>query len=68
MYKTIKPGDPDFTFSPDGTTLVSRAGLEISDRCPSQYAQILATCVQQKWILPVAFMRDEEYIWEKLQS
>ena len=68
MYKAIKPGDRDFTFCPDGITVVSRAGLEISANCPSQYMAIIELCVKQKWLQPVAFMRDAEYTWERLQS
>ena len=59
MYKTIKPGDPDFTFCPDGLTVVTRAGLEISANCPPQYHAIIETAVKQGWLQPVAYMRDE---------
>jgi hypothetical protein len=66
--KTLSPGDTDFTFSPDGITLVSRAAIEISQRCPDNYASLLAECINQGWIKPVAYMRDTEYTMELLRK
>jgi hypothetical protein len=66
--KTLSPGDADFTFSPDGIQLVSRAGFEISNNCPAEYKSIFITAIKAGWIKPVAYMRDTEYTMELLQK
>ena len=67
-YKTLRSGDDDFMFSPDGITMVPRAGIEISGNCPDNYCQVLQTCINKGWVKPVAHMRDTEYIMELLQK
>ena len=67
-YKALRASDPDFTFSPDGITLVSRAAIEISQRCPDSYASLIQECICQGWIKPVAYMRDTEYTMELLRK
>ena len=67
-FKTLKQGDDDFSFSPDGYTIVPRASLVISQRCPENYRTLIAECVNHGWLKPVAHMRDEEYTWEMLQK
>lgn len=63
--KTIRPGDPDWIII-DGLTISHRAGFEISQRCPSNYASILAECINQGWIKPVAYQPVHEEFMEKL--
>ena len=67
-YRQLMPSDPDFSFSPDGVTMVNRAGFIISQRCPENYRSFIIECMQHGWLKPVAYMRDSEYTWEKLQS
>ena len=67
-YKALRPSDPDFTFSPDGITLVSRAAIEISQRCPDNYASLIEECIRHGWLKPVAYMRDTEYTMELLRK
>jgi hypothetical protein len=64
--KTLKSGDKDFTFSPDGVTLVSRASIVISQRCPENYKDLILECINHGWLKPVAHMKESEFIWEKL--
>jgi hypothetical protein len=64
--KTLKSGDSDFTFSPDGVILVSRAAIEISQRCPENYKNLIIECMNHGWIKPIAHMKESEFIWEKL--
>jgi hypothetical protein len=64
--KTLKSGDKDFTFSPDGVMIVSRASIEISCRCPENYKDLILECINHGWVKPVATMKESEYIWEKL--
>jgi hypothetical protein len=66
--KTLKSSDKDFTFSPDGIVLVSRASIEISQRCPENYKHLILECINHGWIKPVAKMKDTEYFWETLQN
>jgi hypothetical protein len=67
-FKTLKSGDDDFTFSPDGITMVPRASFTISQQCPENYRDLIAECIKHGWLKPVAHMRDEEYTWEMLQK
>ena len=67
-HKTLRPNDPDFTFSPDGLTIVPRASFEISQRCPDNYASLIAECINHGWLKPVAHMRDTEYTMELLRK
>ena len=67
-FRTLRPKDPDFSFSPDGITLVPRAGIEISINCPDNYFQVLQTCIDKGWIKPVAHIRDVEYTMELLRK
>jgi hypothetical protein len=66
--KTLRPGDDDFTFSPDGIQIVSRAGFEISNNCPAEYKSIFVTAINAGWLKPVAYMRDVEYTVELLRK
>ena len=66
-YKMLRPGDADFTFSPNGVTLVPRASLELSPNCPKDYAYIIQQAVQNGWVKPVANMRNTEYLVEILR-
>jgi hypothetical protein len=67
-HKTLRHNDADFTFSPDGIKIVPRAGFEISSGCPSNYAEIIAECINHGWLKPVAHMRDVEYTMELLRK
>lgn len=64
----LRPGDKNFTFSPNGVTIVPRASFEISPNCPSNYAHVIATAYQNGWLKPVANMRDTEYTMELLRE
>lgn len=64
--KTIKSDDPMFYIKGD-VTMSPRAGLEILQSCPREYRMILSECLDKGWLKPVAYMRDDEYIWEQLK-
>ena len=66
--QTLRPRDADFTFSPDGIQMVSRAGIEISQRCPETYKHLILECINHGWIQPVAYMRDVEHTMELLRK
>jgi hypothetical protein len=67
-HVTLRPGHEDFSFSPDGIKIVPRAGFEISNHCPLEYRLIVAECLNNGWLKPVAHMRDTEYTMELLQK
>ena len=67
-YKTLRANDADFTFTPDGIRVVPRAGFEVSNNCPAQYRQVIAECINNGWLKPVAHMRDVEYTMELLRK
>lgn len=64
--KIIKQGDPDFLIT-DGMIMTPRAEFDISHNCPSEYKKILITCLDNGWISPVAYIKESNFMWEKLQ-
>ena len=67
-HKTLRAKDADFTFSPDGLTLVPRASFEVNKECPREYRLIIAECIGNGLLKPVAHMRDTEYTMELLRN
>jgi len=65
--KTIRRGEPDFHID-NGITIAPRAGFEISNKCPSQYKLMIVEAIRNGWVEPVAYMKDSEYMWEKLKE
>jgi hypothetical protein len=65
--KTIKNDNPMFYIRGD-ITVSGRAGFEISQSCPREYRLVLSECIDRGWIKPVAYMRDDEYVWEELKT
>ena len=65
IIKTIRQSDPDFMID-NGIVMAPRAGIEISQRCPSNYASLIAECINHGWLKPVAYIKESEYVWEKL--
>lgn len=62
QLRTIKPGDPCFTIQ-DGIVVAQRAGFEINKNCPQKYQQIIAACIDQGWLKPVATMTERELLF-----
>jgi hypothetical protein len=65
IIKTIRQSDPDF-YIDNGIVMSPRAGIEISQRCPSNYASLIQECIGHGWLKPIAYMKESEYVWEKL--
>lgn len=65
--RTVRQGDPDWMIQ-DGLVLATRAGVEISTRCPYEYKLILQDAINKGWIKPVASVYDHELMWEKLNE
>ena len=56
---TIKQGDPKFMLT-DGMVVCPRAGFEINQRCPKEYKLIIAECINNGWLKPVAHIYGKE--------
>ena len=67
-YVSLRPGHEDFSFSPDGITIVPRASIEIDEKCPTEYKQMLMVALDFGWVRPVAYMRETEYTMELLKK
>lgn len=62
---TIRQGDKNFIMA-DGFMVSPRAGFEINQKCPQEYKQVIATCIDRGWLRPVAFVKEKDFMWEKL--
>jgi hypothetical protein len=65
VFRTIRPGDPDWHLR-DGLIVTPRAGFEITSGCPIEYKRVIQECIRQSWLKPVAQVRDEDLVWERL--
>ena len=65
--RTIRQDDPNFILD-DGMILCPRAGFEIGTGCPRSYRDIIAECINNGWLKPVAHIRDSELSWDLLQQ
>ena len=65
-FVTLKPGDPDFLLK-DKFITASRAGFEISQRCPENYRDLIQECISQGWIKPVATVYDHELTFARMK-
>jgi hypothetical protein len=65
-YKTYKKDDPGFNFSPDNIVIVPRAGFEFGDSCPRESLLIIAECINNGWIKPIAYQPVHEHFMEEL--
>jgi len=67
-YVSLYRGQDNFTFSPDGVTMVPRAHILILDQCPVNYRDMISHAIAKGWVQPVANMRDTEYTMELLRK
>jgi hypothetical protein len=65
-FKTYKNNDTGFHFSVDNITLVPRAAIEISQRCPENYRSLIQECIGHGWIRLVAHQPMHEHFIEEL--
>ena len=63
--KTIRQDDPNFIID-DGIIMAPRAGIEISNDCPRQYKLMIIEAKKNGWLQSVAYMKESEFVWEKL--
>jgi hypothetical protein len=67
QIRTIKQSDPRFHIY-DKFTTTPRAGFEISQRCPENYRDLIAECINHGWLKPVAYMTERELIFMGLSN
>ena len=67
QVRKVTPADDDFCII-SGHAYYPRANIVISDDCPQVYKSMIATAISQGWISTEAWMKDSEYIWEKLSD
>jgi hypothetical protein len=67
QVRTIKPGDPNFVIN-DGLVRTNRAGLEISQRCPEKYKDLILECLSHGWLKPVANVTERELVFMGLSN
>jgi len=67
QIRTIKPGDPNFIIH-DGLLQAHRAGIEISQRCPENYKDLILECMRHGWVKPVAHITERELVFIGLSN
>ena len=63
----IKQGDKGFKFI-SGYVEYPRAAILVTDECPARVRLDLQQYVSNGWITPVAYVKEDEYMWEKLKE
>lgn len=67
-WVTLRPGNPSFQLQ-GPLTVANRAGIEITDKCPREYASIIAQAYERGWIKMIAIVPkdDPTYMWDTLK-
>ena len=60
-------GEPGFSMV-DGVRLVPRAEIVVLEQCPANLRDMLQYAITKGYVQPVANVRDEELVWEKIAS
>lgn len=64
-FKVIEQNDSDWFIS-DGIRLVPRACVQISQNCPNNIKLIINDSINKGHLKLQAFVKDKDYMWEKL--
>jgi hypothetical protein len=64
--RTIRPGDSKFLLN-DTFTVCQRASIEISKDCPREYRLIIAECINNGWLKPVAHVYGKELTMDAMR-
>jgi hypothetical protein len=67
QIRTLKQGDSNFQIQ-DKFVVAPRAGFEISNSCPKEYKLIIAECISNGWLKPVANVTERELIFMGLSK
>lgn len=66
--KTLKRGDNGFIIRVDGFSIIPRAGFQINSKCPKEYKLVLQECISNGWVEPVAYITENEFMWDELKK
>ena len=58
-------GEPGFNMV-DGVRLVPRAEIVVLEQCPANLRDMLQYAIAKGYVQPVANVRDDDLVWEKL--
>ena len=64
---TLRSDDSNFWIH-NQFTLTARASIEISNKCPREYKMIIAECINNGWINPVANLSERELLFLGLSN
>lgn len=67
QLRTIRSDDSRFHIV-DGMVISPRAGFEITQQCPREYKLIIAECINNGWLKPVATVTERELIFMGLSN
>ena len=63
----LTAADADFLII-SGHAYYPRAVMAISDDCPQEFKSIIVTAISKGWITAEAWVKESEYMWEKLKK
>ena len=63
--RKLVPADEDFCIL-SGYAYYPRASIAINKSCPKDVLQIVQLAISKGWISTEAYVKDSEYMWEKL--
>lgn len=67
QLRRLTAKDEDFCII-SGFAYYPRANIVISDDCPQQFKSMIVTAMSKGWISTEAWIKDSEYMWEKLND
>jgi hypothetical protein len=67
QVRSLTTDDPRFLIK-DKFTVTPRAGFEISEKCPQNYAMIIANCIDKGWLKPIANITERELVFMGLSN
>lgn len=65
QVRKLTPKDEDFCII-SGYAYYPRAVIAVNDNCPREYRSMIMTAMSNGWISAEAWVKDSEYMWEKL--
>ena len=65
QVRKLTPKDEDFCII-SGYAYYPRAVIAVNDNCPREYRSMIMTAMSKGWITAESWVKDSEYMWEKL--
>lgn len=67
QVRKLTAKDEDFCIV-SGYAYYPRAMIAIGDDCPQEFRSMIVTAMSKGWLSAEAWVKDSEYIWEKLND